>query len=294
MPQGTAECRTGRRADDPSAPQPSAGRRAHGRRQGKSTAAVRLALRAWNQGWPIGVFQFVKSAKVEGRRGERAARARRLRAGRHRRLAQDGRGAGPGSSGTSRVTTRPTRRRPARAGSRSSGTWPPRRTGCTCSTSSPTRCTGAGSTPTRSSTSAQPARNPARGDHRAERAGEAGGLRRPRHRHVQGQAPHGRGPEGPEGHRVVTRSVPRLVVAAPSSGSGKTTVATGLMAAFAARGARRVPAQGRAGLHRPRVPRPRDRAGGGATWTRTCAGRSWSLRCSCTGRGDATSPWSRE
>ncbi|KUN04180.1 cobyrinic acid ac-diamide synthase [Streptomyces yokosukanensis] len=32
------------------------------------------------------------------------------------------------------------------------------------------------------------------------------------------------------------KSVPRLVVAAPSSGSGKTTVATGLMAAFAARG----------------------------------------------------------
>ncbi|MFI5974330.1 cobyrinate a,c-diamide synthase [Streptomyces sp. NPDC051452] len=31
-------------------------------------------------------------------------------------------------------------------------------------------------------------------------------------------------------------SMPRLVVAAPSSGSGKTTVATGLMAAFAARG----------------------------------------------------------
>ncbi|MGW2234106.1 cobyrinate a,c-diamide synthase [Streptomyces sp. NPDC001759] len=34
----------------------------------------------------------------------------------------------------------------------------------------------------------------------------------------------------------MTGSVPRLVVAAPSSGSGKTTVATGLMAAFAARG----------------------------------------------------------
>ncbi|WP_410100548.1 cobyrinate a,c-diamide synthase, partial [Streptomyces sp. PAL114] len=32
------------------------------------------------------------------------------------------------------------------------------------------------------------------------------------------------------------RSVPRLVVAAPSSGSGKTTVATGLMAALSARG----------------------------------------------------------
>ncbi|WP_405474526.1 cobyrinate a,c-diamide synthase [Streptomyces canus] len=34
----------------------------------------------------------------------------------------------------------------------------------------------------------------------------------------------------------MTASVPRLVIAAPSSGSGKTTVATGLMAAFAARG----------------------------------------------------------
>ncbi|MDJ1133069.1 cobyrinate a,c-diamide synthase [Streptomyces iconiensis] len=34
----------------------------------------------------------------------------------------------------------------------------------------------------------------------------------------------------------MSTSVPRLVVAAPSSGSGKTTVATGLMAAFAARG----------------------------------------------------------
>ncbi|MFI1069733.1 cobyrinate a,c-diamide synthase [Streptomyces puniciscabiei] len=34
----------------------------------------------------------------------------------------------------------------------------------------------------------------------------------------------------------MTSPVPRLVIAAPSSGSGKTTVATGLMAAFAARG----------------------------------------------------------
>ncbi|WP_037669523.1 cobyrinate a,c-diamide synthase [Streptomyces griseus] len=34
----------------------------------------------------------------------------------------------------------------------------------------------------------------------------------------------------------MSTSVPRLVIAAPSSGSGKTTVATGLMAAFAARG----------------------------------------------------------
>jgi cob(I)alamin adenosyltransferase len=39
--------------------------------KGKSTAAFGLALRAWNQGWGIGVYQFVKSAKW--RVGEEAA-----------------------------------------------------------------------------------------------------------------------------------------------------------------------------------------------------------------------------
>jgi cob(I)alamin adenosyltransferase len=34
-----------------------------GNMKGKSTAAFGLALRGWNQGWSIGVFQFVKSAK---------------------------------------------------------------------------------------------------------------------------------------------------------------------------------------------------------------------------------------
>ena len=34
-----------------------------GENKGKSTAAFGLALRAWNAGWSIGVFQFVKSAR---------------------------------------------------------------------------------------------------------------------------------------------------------------------------------------------------------------------------------------
>src|SRR5580693_4216147 len=42
-----------------------------GAMKGKSTAAFGMALRGWNQGWSIGVYQFVKSAKW--RVGEEAA-----------------------------------------------------------------------------------------------------------------------------------------------------------------------------------------------------------------------------
>jgi len=42
-----------------------------GTMKGKSTAAFGLALRGWNQGWGIGIYQFVKSAKWKV--GEEAA-----------------------------------------------------------------------------------------------------------------------------------------------------------------------------------------------------------------------------
>ncbi len=42
-----------------------------GHGKGKSTAAFGLMLRAWNQGWRIGVFQFIKSGKWKV--GEEAA-----------------------------------------------------------------------------------------------------------------------------------------------------------------------------------------------------------------------------
>ena len=50
--------------------------------KGKSTAAFGLALRGWNQGWSVGVFQFVKSAKW--RIGEQS-----VLEGRHKRAAFD-------------------------------------------------------------------------------------------------------------------------------------------------------------------------------------------------------------
>src|SRR5260370_41257245 len=48
-----------------------------GAMKGKSTAAFGLALRGWNQGWGIAVYQFVKSAKWRGGGGAAVPALRR-------------------------------------------------------------------------------------------------------------------------------------------------------------------------------------------------------------------------
>ena len=81
-------------------------------------------------------------------------------------------------------------------------------------------------------------RPPARRHHRAPGGPPADRGRRPGHGDDQGQAPDGRRARrangASNGDRVV--ALPRLVVAAPATGQGKTTIATGLMAALSRAG----------------------------------------------------------
>src|ERR687893_989600 len=87
----------------------------------------------------------------------------------------------------------------------------------------------------------EPSGLPARHHHRPRCATGTRGDRRPGERDKQDKAPLRRGLPGTEGDRVVGDSLPRIVVAGTYSGAGKTTVASGLMAALAARGYRVAP-----------------------------------------------------
>ena len=179
--------------------------------KGKSTAAFGLALRGWNQGWPIGVFQFVKSAKW--RIGEETAletprrAARRDRRGRPGRVAQDGRGLVVVAQGRA-----PTRTTPPTAAEG----WAEIKRRLAARDPRPLRArrvhlpdeVGLGRRRRRGRDPGRPAR--------ATSTSSSPAARRPRlleaadlvTEMTQGQAPDGRRPEGPAGHRVVTRPAP--------------------------------------------------------------------------------------
>ena len=207
-----------------------------GEMKGKSTAAFGLALRAWNQGWPIVVYQFVKSAKWKT--GEESALLALARV--HE---QTGEGApvtwhkmGEGWSWIARPGTEADHAANAREG------WEQVKRDLAAQAygfyvldefTYPMKWGWVDTGDVAATLAARPGHQHVviTGRDADPRLVEAADLVV---RDDQDQAPDGRGPEGPEGHRVV--NVPRLVVAAPASGHGKTTVATGLMAALTARG----------------------------------------------------------
>ena len=229
--------------------------------KGKSTAAFGLAIRGWNQGWNVGVFQFVKSAKW--RIGEQTVLER---------LGELHRETGEGGpiewhkmgAGWSWARKAGRDRGPRGRGRRGLGgdQAPARRARPTtswCSTSSPTRCKwGWVDVDDVVETLAnRPGRQYVVVTGRARRP-RAGRGRRPGHRDDQGQAPDGRRPEGPARHRVVALPAPGRSPR-PPPGTARRPSPPGLMAALARAGHGRQRPQGRARLHRPRLPRARHR-----------------------------------
>ena len=263
-----------------------------GEMKGKSTAAFGLALRAWNQGWPIGVFQFVKSAKWKI--GEESAlRALSLV---HEQTGEGGpvtwHKMGEGWSWIARPGTEADHAANAREG------WEQVKRDLAAQTygfyvldefTYPMQV-GLGRRRRRRRHAGRPPRPAACRDHRPRRRPATGRGGRSRDGDDQGQASDGRWPEGPERHRVV--NIPRLVVAAPASGHGKTTVATGLMAALTARAWRCRGTRSARTTSTPATMRSRPGARP-ATWTRCSAARTGSRRCSRTARPAPTSRSSR-
>ena len=116
-------------------------------------------------------------------------------------------------------------------------------------------------------------RLPARDHHRSAGRPETDRGSPAGHRDDQDQTSLRRRTEGSARNRVVidpespdpSTELPRLVIAAPGSGHGKTTVATGLMGALSCDGSEGRRLQGRAGLHRPWLPHAGHRSARDAT-----------------------------
>jgi cob(I)alamin adenosyltransferase len=207
--------------------------------KGKSTAAFGMALRAWNAGMSVAVFQFVKSAKWKV--GEESAFAALGR------LHDENGAGGPvewHKMGSGWSWSRKSGSDDDHAAAAADG-WAEiaRRIGeqrhdfyVLDEFTYPLKWLGARG---RRGRGAALAAGRPRRDHRARRTPAAARRRRPGDRDDQGQTPDGRRPQRPARDRMV--SVPAVVIGAPSSGSGKTTIATGLIGALRKAGHRVAP-----------------------------------------------------
>ena len=208
-----------------------------GHGKGKSTSAFGMLLRSWARGYRCGVFQFVKSGKWKVGEAKAAARARR------HRLGEDGR-----RLDVDLARSRASRRTaPARAGRRSSGASPTERYEFLLldELTYPIKYGWIDEDEVVATLRDRPGfqhvvvtgRDAAAGA-RSRPPTSSPRSRRSSTRWTRASA-RSRGSSG-DGARASggVSDTARVVIAGTSSGAGKTTVATGLMAALAARGER--------------------------------------------------------